>query len=67
MDVLANITKFGQSAAQKAVKFAESVASQSRILSEYEVAAKVGSAGPDGIWKIHRARPKKIGNVSYSR
>ena len=59
--VLANLTKLGQNAAQKAAKFAESVASQSKILSEYELNAQVGSAGPDGVWKIHRGRPKKSG------
>lgn len=57
--MLANLTKFGQSAAQKAAKLAESVGQLSRIQAEYDVAAEVGYAGPGGIWKIHRARRKR--------
>lgn len=57
--MFANLTKFGQSAAQKAAKLAESVGQLSKIQAEYDIAAEVGYAGPGGIWKIHRARRKR--------
>ena len=64
--MLANITKFGQTAAQKAAKLAESVTSQSRIHQEYSVGPQVGSAGPCRVWKIHRATKKSAGeNVPH--
>lgn len=63
--MLANLTKFGQSAAQKAAEraamIAESVTAQSRTALDYEIGAEVGAAGPEGVWKIHRARPVKTG------
>lgn len=57
--MFANLTKLGQSAAQKAAKLAESVGQLSKIQAEYDIAAEVGYAGPGGIWKIHRARRKR--------
>lgn len=57
--MFANLTKFGQSAAQKAAKLAESVGQLSKIQAEYDIAAEVGYAGPRGVWKIHRARPRR--------
>jgi hypothetical protein len=62
-------TKLGsqaaKTAAEKAAVFAETVTAQSRIHMDYEVAAEVGQCGPDGIWKIHRARPIKSGAGSW--
>lgn len=62
--MLANLTKFGQSAAQKAAKFAESVGPaqwEGRIRAEYEIqsATPVGYAGPSNLWSIYRGRRKR--------
>jgi hypothetical protein len=63
--MIANLTRFGQNAAQKAAEkaamIAESVTAQSRAALDYEIGAEVGAAGPDGTWKIHRARPIRTG------
>ena len=58
-------TKFGSQAAKSAASSAamikETVTAQSRIHMDYEVAAEVGQCGPEGVWKVHRARPIKSG------
>lgn len=60
-------TALGQSvsktAAEKAAMIAETVTAHSRIHMDYEVAAEVGQCGPEGMWKIHRARPIKNGEL----
>lgn len=60
-------TKFGnqaaKTAAEKAAMIAETVTAQSRIHMDYEIAAEVGQCGPEGIWKVHRARPIKPGDL----
>jgi hypothetical protein len=56
--VLANITRFGQTAAKKASKIAENV-SQSKVQQDYDVGACTATAGPQGMWKVHQARPRK--------
>jgi hypothetical protein len=65
LGMFANLTKFGQTAAQKAAKLAESVTVQSRVLQEYELGAAVGSAGRNGVWKIHRARKRTSTGIVY--
>ena len=60
--MFSNLTKFGQSAAQRAAKYAENLSSNSQtstIQSQYNVGAEVGSAGTGGVWRVHRASPKK--------
>jgi hypothetical protein len=60
--MFANLTKLGQSAASKAAKLAEAATSQvdnGRIQKEYTIGAEIGSAGTGGIWRIHRAQPKR--------
>lgn len=51
--------KLSSQAAEKAAVIAETVIAQSRIHMDYEFAAEVGQCGPEGMWKIHRARPIK--------
>ena len=60
--MFSNLTKLGQSAAQRAAKYAENLSSNSQtstIQSQYNVGAEVGSAGTGGVWRVHRASPKK--------
>lgn len=57
--------KLSTQAAEKAAMIAETVTAQSRIHMDYEVAAEVGQCGPEGMWKIHRARPIKNGELRY--
>lgn len=66
--VLANISRLGQTAAKAAAsRVADGVtaATQGKVEQAYELGPHVATAGPAGMWRIHRARPKRAIQSAY--